>query len=83
MPLRRCLRKLKVETLSLLPGSPAIGKTARELDLAEKTGVLVVAIGRGEKLLAHRLAEIRLEENDVVYCIGRESDLIGFTDWVN
>lgn len=77
------LRKLKVETLCLLPGSPAIGKTARELDLAEKTGVLVVAIGRGEKLLAHRLAEIRLEENDVIYCIGRESDLIGFTDWVS
>lgn len=76
------LKKLKVESLCLLHRSPVLGKTARELDLAEKTGVLVVAIGRGEKLLIHRLAEIQLEANDIVYCIGRESDLIEFSEWI-
>ena len=38
--------------------------------------LLAVAIGRGEKLLVHRLAEIPFEVQDIIYCIGRESDLM-------
>ena len=68
--------QLKVEVLVVMPESPALGKTTREMDLADKTGVLAVAIGRGEKLLVHRLAEIPFEVQDIIYCIGRESDLM-------
>ena len=70
------LMQLKVEVLVVVPESPALGKTTREMDLADKTGVLAVAIGRGEKLLVHRLAEIPFEVQDIIYCIGRESDLM-------
>ena len=70
------LMQLKVEVLVVMPESPALGKTTREMDLADKTGVLAVAIGRGEKLLVHRLAEIPFEVQDIIYCIGRESDLM-------
>ena len=50
------LRDLTVENILLIQGSRAEGKSPKQLDLAEKTGVLVIAIRREEKLLLHRLA---------------------------
>ena len=69
------LKDLTVENILLIQGSRAEGKSPKQLNLAEKTGVLVIAIRREEKLLLHRLADTILEIGDVVYCIGPKADL--------
>lgn len=75
------LRDLTVENILLIQGSRAEGKSPKQLDLAEKTGVLVIAIRREEKLLLHRLADTNLEVGDVVYCIGEKADLELVPSW--
>jgi len=75
------LSDLIVENIILTVGSKAENKTARELDLAEKTGVLLIAIKRDEKLLLHRLAETKMRAGDVIYCIGHKEDLETITGW--
>ena len=75
------LRDLTVENILLIQGSRAEGKSPKQLDLAEKTGVLVIAIRREEKLLLHRLADTNLEIGDVVYCIGEKADLELVPSW--
>ena len=77
----RELSDLIVENILLRKGSKAEGKTARELDLAEKTGVLIIAIKREEKLLLHRLAETNMKSGDIVYCIGHKEDLETIVEW--
>ena len=77
----RELSDLIVENILLTKGSKAEGKTARELDLAEKTGVLIIAIKREEKLLLHRLAETNMKSGDIVYCIGHKEDLETIVEW--
>ena len=50
-------------------------------EIAEKTGVLVIAIKREEELILHRLADTVLEVGDVVYCIGEKADLEIIPAW--
>ena len=52
-----------------------------EAKIAEKTGVLVIAIKREEELILHRLADTVLEVGDVVYCIGEKADLEIIPAW--
>ena len=77
LPLREHeeLKSLTVENILLINGSQVEGKSPKQLDLAEKTGVLVIAIRRKDSLLLHRLADTILEAGDVVYCIGSKTDL--------
>jgi CPA2 family monovalent cation:H+ antiporter-2 len=75
------LSGLLVENILLMKGSRAEGKSARELDLADKTGVLLIAIKRGDKLLIHRLSEMEMTEGDTVYCIGQKEDLESISEW--
>ena len=73
------LQELKVETIALTHESPVLGKTPKDLNLGGKTGILIVAIGRNEELIAHRLGEVALQADDVIYCIGKETDFINST----
>jgi CPA2 family monovalent cation:H+ antiporter-2 len=75
------LKKLTVENILIVKGAKSIGKSPKQLNLAEQTGVLVIAIGRGEDLLLHSLAETVLEVGDIVYCIGRKTDLSFNLGW--
>ena len=70
------LKELKVETLLLGPESPVLGKTPKDLNLGGETGILIVAISRDNELIAHRLGEVHLTNNDVIYCIAKESDFL-------
>ncbi len=69
------LSSLKVESVLLGAHSPAIGKTPKELDLSRRTGVLVVAVNRGQTLSTQGLADHEFANDDVVYVIG-ESDAV-------
>ncbi|MEC7626960.1 MAG: TrkA C-terminal domain-containing protein, partial [Verrucomicrobiota bacterium] len=75
------LKELTVETILLMAGSRADGKSPREMDLAERTGILVIAIKREQRLLLHRLAETTLLADDLVYCIGKKTDLEIGSEW--
>ena len=75
------LKELTVKTILLMAGSRADGKSSREMDLAERTGILVIAIKREQRLLLHRLAETTLLANDLVYCIGKKTDLEIGSEW--
>ena len=77
----RELKELTVENILLVRGSEADGKSPREMDLAEKTGILVIAVKRDQKLLLHRLAETTLMADDLVYCIGKSTDLEIGSQW--
>ena len=77
------LKELTVESILLEVGSRAEGKSPRELDLAEKTGVLIIAVKRGDELLLHRLADSTLLSGDVVYCIGQMADLVSVSEWLD
>ena len=46
--------------------SPAIGRTPRELDLAERHGIGVLAVSRSGQRIAQRLQSVRLRAGDVV-----------------
>lgn len=77
------LRDLKVETLLITSDSPMIGKTPKELDLAGKTGILIVAISRENELISHSLGEIGLAEHDLVFCVGKESDFLRSSELIS
>jgi CPA2 family monovalent cation:H+ antiporter-2 len=75
------LKNLIVENILLVKGSRAEGKSTKQMDLAGKTGVLVIAIRRDEILLLNRLSEAPLQAGDTVYCIGAKKDLERVTEW--
>ena len=70
-----------MENILLVKGSRAEGKSTKQMDLAGKTGVLVIAIRRDEILLLNRLSEAPLQAGDTVYCIGAKTDLERVTEW--
>ena len=75
------LKNLIVENILLVKGSRAEGKSTKQMDLAGKTGVLVIAIRRDEILLLNRLSEAPLQAGDTIYCIGAKTDLEMVTEW--
>ena len=73
------LKDLKVEKLIVGTKSQVAGKSPRNLDLAESTGVSILAIRRKESLLVHRLADVNFEPGDLVYCLGNKEDMQNIT----
>jgi CPA2 family monovalent cation:H+ antiporter-2 len=76
------LKKLKVETLQVNKESPVLGKTPKELDLADETGIQVVAISRNNELISHRLSDVCFEKDDIIYCIAQESDFLSSSELI-
>ena len=68
-----------METIALTHESPVWVKPRKNLNLEIKLAFLIVAIGRNEELIAHRLGEVALQADDVIYCIGKETDFINST----
>lgn len=66
----KALEELKIESVVLEPSSRAVGRSAVELDLRRKTGALVVAVRRGDKLLEEPDPQAPFEAGDVVYLVG-------------
>ena len=73
------LKDLKVEKLIVGTKSQVAGMSPRNLDLAESTGVSILAIRRKESLLVHRLADVNFEPGDLVYCLGNKEDMQNIT----
>ena len=75
------LKDLKVEKLIVTAKSRVTGQSPRNLDLAESTGVSILAVRRQDSLLVHRLADIIFEPEDLVYCLGNKQDMQVVTPW--
>ncbi len=58
------------ESIFLMPGSPAIGKTLGELDLRGETGATVIAVIRDGNTKVSPGADYGLEERDTVIVVG-------------
>ena len=75
------LKDLKVEKLIVTARSRVAGQSPRNLDLAESTGISILAVRRKDSLLVHRLADIIFEPQDLVYCLGNKKDMLVVTPW--
>ena len=75
------LKDLKVEKLIVTAKSRVVGQSPRNLDLAESTGISILAVRRKDSLLVHRLADIIFEPKDLVYCLGSKQDMLVVTPW--
>jgi len=75
------LKDLKVEKLIVTARSRVAGQSPRNLDLAESTGISILAVRRKDSLLVHRLADIIFQPEDLVYCLGSKEDMQVVTPW--
>jgi CPA2 family monovalent cation:H+ antiporter-2 len=65
------LADLKLESLTLPVASPAVGRSAVEMDLRRKTGALVIAVQRGAALLEQPDPNEAFASGDVLFLVGR------------
>ena len=74
--LRSALASKAYIDLAKVPGgSPAIGGSLKQLDVRRLTGASVLAIQRGEEMLANPPASTLLEGNDVLIVLGTPEDM--------
>jgi CPA2 family monovalent cation:H+ antiporter-2 len=69
----RALSELKIESVLVRENSAAAGASAVQMNLRSTTGVLVVGLRRGEKLLQNPDPNASFEAGDVVYFVGTSS----------
>jgi K+/H+ antiporter YhaU regulatory subunit KhtT len=66
------LSDLKIESVLVRPGMAAVGQSLIALELRKRTGALIVAIRRGDRLLDDLDPAAPLEPGDVAYLVGRK-----------
>jgi K+/H+ antiporter YhaU regulatory subunit KhtT len=59
-----------LETVYVMPGSPAAGKTLGELRLQQETGVVVLSVVRDETPLGPPSGSLRIEAEDLLVIFG-------------
>ncbi len=69
------LRDADLETITLAPGAPAVGKLIRELEVRTKTGASIVAIERGGVNTVNPGPDEELQANDQVLLLGSAAQL--------
>lgn len=68
--LAKLLPALEIETVSILDGSPAIGRKLAELDLRARTGTTVLAVQREQQMTTVPPPDYRLRVNDLLVLAG-------------
>jgi CPA2 family monovalent cation:H+ antiporter-2 len=64
-----------VDNFQIEPGSPAAGKTLRELDIRKNTGATVIAIARNGEAVTNPGPDFRIEPDDIMVLLGAHRDL--------
>lgn len=67
---QRALFELKIENVLIKPRSRAVGRSAVDLAVRRKTGALIVAVRRDERLLAEPDPTSAFASGDIVYLVG-------------
>jgi CPA2 family monovalent cation:H+ antiporter-2 len=70
LPDYRGLDELKIESVSIPPGSVGDGASLVDLELRSKTGALVVAVRRDQQLLNRPDPHVAFFPDDIVYLVG-------------
>jgi monovalent cation:H+ antiporter-2, CPA2 family len=73
----RALSELKIESVLVRENSRAAGSSPVQMSLRSATGVLVVGLRRGEKLLQNPDPNASFEAGDVVYFVGTSGAIRG------
>lgn len=76
------LPNLDVVALKIRSESFVIGKSIRELEFRKVFGVTLVAILRKSKLIEHPDANFRLEDQDMIYIMGRREQITSACDLI-
>jgi CPA2 family monovalent cation:H+ antiporter-2 len=69
------LREADLQTVSIAPDSPAVGKLIRELELRTRTGASIVAIERGGANIINPGPDEELQAGDQVLLLGTRDQL--------
>jgi len=64
-----------VDNIQIEPGSPAAGKTLRDLDFRKNSGATVIAIARSGEAIANPGPDFTLQPDDIVVLLGAHADL--------
>jgi CPA2 family monovalent cation:H+ antiporter-2 len=69
------LSNTNISAIKIQSGSEADGKTIKELKLRKNTGITLLAIKRGGKIIEHPNPITRLEADDVAYVLGNPEQI--------
>lgn len=64
------LSTINISAVTTEPGSEAIGKTIRELEIRSRTGSTLLAIRRGDEILEHPAPATLIKSDDILYLMG-------------
>jgi TrkA domain protein len=67
--------KAYIDMARLPAGSPAVGASLKQLDVRRQTGATVLAIQRGDEMMANPPATTLLEGDDVLIVLGMPEDM--------
>jgi K+:H+ antiporter len=70
------IRRMPVSSHRVDDGHWAIGRTVGEISLRARTGATILAIQRGAKYLTALRPDDRIENADVLYLVGDDSDIL-------
>ena len=74
--LPQAIQQMPVSTHRIEAGAWSLGRSIAELDLRARTNASVIAIGRGGTYLTTLSPDERLQETDVLYLVGDDSDIM-------
>jgi CPA2 family monovalent cation:H+ antiporter-2 len=69
------LPNLEIVALKVREGSEVIGKTIGDIQFRKVYGVTLIAVLRGDKLIEHPDAKQCLQQNDIIYIMGRAEQI--------
>ena len=64
-----------VDTVQIEPGSPAVGRTLKDLDIRKNTNATVIAVARSGEAVTNPGPDFTLQPDDLVVLIGAHADL--------
>ncbi|MBN2669775.1 MAG: cation:proton antiporter [Bacteroidales bacterium] len=74
---------LEISSIEIKAQSKIIGKSIRELDIRQRTGVSILAINRKGDLMTNPNPDEHLLEGDIIYTMGEFSKSICINDYFN
>jgi CPA2 family monovalent cation:H+ antiporter-2 len=64
-----------VDTIQIEPGSPAVGRTLKDLDIRKNTNATVIAVARSGEAVTNPGPDFTLQPDDLVVLLGAHADL--------
>ena len=74
--------ELKLDSLVVESRAPLDGQTPAALELGKETGVLIVAMRRGDMTFTRGLGHVEMQADDILYVLGEGESLNQIEEWV-